>query len=145
MPLFVRHKIEKEDFQKSQAKFSKACKPQAKNQSLQSSLPKGPKLQNITAFFMLILIVPHWQLNSSTDGLLPRNKIAMENIRAVSVYSNMGRETFKIQIEFSWFLFYLHIIWMPNHPKKPWQHFRWIRFTNWKWASPMKTQESSLF
>ena len=55
MPLFVRYKIEKEDFQKSQAKFSKACKPQAKNQarnqSLQSSLPKDPKLQNITAFF----------------------------------------------------------------------------------------------
>ena len=100
MPLFVRYKIGKEYVQKSQAKFLKACKPQAKNQakiqSLQSSLPKGPKLQNITAFFMLILIVPHWQLNSSTDGLLPRNKIAMENIRAVSVNSRIGRETFKI-------------------------------------------------
>ena len=47
MPLFVRYKIEKEYAQKSQAKFLKACKPQAKNQakiqSLQSSLPKDPK------------------------------------------------------------------------------------------------------
>ena len=145
MPLFVRYKIEKEDFQKSQAKFSKACKPQAKNQSLQSSLPKGPKLQNITAFFMLILIVPHWQLNSSTDGLLPRNKIAMENIRAVSVNSNIGRETFKIRLNRL-----NHII--KSEPKtsgsknvRSIQRFRWIRFTNWKWASPLKTQESSLF
>ena len=141
MPLFVRYKIEKEDFQKSQAKFSKACKPQAKNQSLQSSLPKGPKLQNITAFFMLILIVPHWQLNISTDVLLPRNKIAMENIRAVSVNSRIGRETFKIQLKIQTKSN------TSSGSKNVWsiQHFRWIRFTNWKWASPLKTQESSLF
>ena len=140
----MRYKIEKEDFQKSQAKFSKACKPQAKNQSLQSSLPKGPKLQNITAFFMLILIVPHWQLNSSTDGLLPRNKIAMENIRAVSINSSIGRETFKIRL--NW-LCHAIIIRTTSGSNNVWsiQHFRWIRFTNWKWASPLKTQECSLF